>query len=120
MCLAVGQTACHAVALVELMQEDISALGLFYGIVDPDFILGYEFIDVIVAAGCKVDVKDAPDQTAVDDPNAKAAFKGLPQPLMHVLARRQLLAVMGHFPEIACAPPLLPLFSVSLDECLGV
>ena len=111
--LAVGPCPrCHAVALVQFVQEHVAPLRLGDVVVDPDLAGRHELVDVVVAAGGEVDVEDAADQPPVDDPHADAVFQLLPQPLVDVLAVGQFLSAAGQLPHVAGPPALLALLAV--------
>ena len=74
----VGPTTGHSIALVQFMQKHIAPLFFFDSIVNPYFIFGHEFINIVVTAFCKVDIKNTSNKTAVDDPDADAILKLFP------------------------------------------
>lgn len=64
----------HVIAFMELVEQHIASFLLRDGIINPDFTCGYEFIDVVVSAGCKIDVENATYKPTVDDPHADAVL----------------------------------------------
>ena len=60
------------------MQENITALLFDDIIINPYFICGHKFINLIMSAFREINIKSASDQAAIDNPDTKAVFQFLP------------------------------------------
>jgi len=47
----------HAIAFVQFVQKHIATLFFLDVIIHPDFVLWHEFINIVMAAFCKVDIE---------------------------------------------------------------
>jgi hypothetical protein len=83
-CLAVRPSLCHEVSLVELVEQDVRALNLFEVIVDPHFVVRHELIDVIMSSFGKINIKHAPDETAIYDPDIHSRLECFPEFDVHL------------------------------------
>ena len=105
--LVVRPATGHSIAFVKLMEEHVAPLFFFDVIIDPDFVLRDEFINIVVAAFSKVDIEHAANEATVDDPNADAVFELFPQSFVNLFPVGQFLAVMGQTAYISGTAALL-------------
>src|SRR5258706_16165542 len=86
MSCAVGFALRHKVSFVHFMEEKVSTLSFVRSIINPDFILGYKFVDMMVTASRKVEIKSAAYQPPVDNPYTDSVLQFFPE--VFVNARR--------------------------------
>jgi hypothetical protein len=77
-CLLIRPTCSHAIALVQLMQKNISSFLLDDRVIDPYFLFRNKLIDIVVTAGGEINIKYAAHQSSIDDPDRQTVFQLLP------------------------------------------
>lgn len=118
--LAVWPAFRHQVSLVQFVEEHITALRFFNGIINPNFTLRNKLIHVIVAAFGEVNVKYTPHQSPVDNPDAYAIFESLPEAFMNLARVRQLLSAVGESPDIPGPAAFLSFRAVGFNDGLSI
>lgn len=86
----------HAGAFVEFVEEDeFSFLGL-HVVVDPDLVLGYKVVDLIMTTACEVDKKEITDGLTVYNPDRETGCL-VQVPFLFVNMRVKMWAMFAFF-----------------------
>src|SRR5512136_2358522 len=80
---AVWNTGLHLVPLVQLVKKHKGSLLLRDRVIYPNLPFRYEFINVIVSSRREVDVKNAPHESTIYDPDMDTILQRLPNSFMN-------------------------------------
>ena len=113
-------SVCHTVSLVELMKQDKASFSFFNIIIYPDFIFRHKLINIIMTSRCKINIKNTPYQSSVDNPDGKTALEFFPQTDMHVFALGKILSVMSYLTEVAAPASLFAFLEIAFLKCFVI